>query len=59
MLPDNFGIDWGSAIYGNEVNLHIIGALEIYEHSGDLDFLQHAYNFYKALYWDNMFWVEK
>ncbi|GMH95247.1 hypothetical protein TrST_g1348 [Triparma strigata] len=57
MLPDNFGIDWGSAIFGNEVNLHIIGALEIFEHSGDREFLQQAYNFYKSLYWSDMFWV--
>ena len=57
MLPDNMGIDWGSTIFGNEVNIHIIGAPEIYEHSGDRVFFQQAYDFYKSLYWNDMFWV--
>ncbi len=57
MLPDNFGQDWGSAIFGNEVCIHIIGAVEIYEHSGDLQFLEKAYGFYKDLYWNNCFFA--
>ena len=58
MLPDNYGIDWGSAVYGHEALAHILGALDIYEHSGDKDYLRKAYAFYKDLYWDNMFWIE-
>ena len=58
MLPDNFGIDWGSGVFGNEVVLHVLGALDIYEHSGDVDFLSRAYGFYRKLFWTNDFWIE-
>lgn len=54
MLPDNFGIDWVSGVYGSSAIAHIIGAWQIYEHSGNRTFLQQAYEFYKDLYWDNI-----
>ena len=35
-LPDNFGIAWGSGVFGPEVIAHVLGACDIYEHSGAL-----------------------
>ena len=53
-LPDNFGLTWTSNLYGPEVIAHVIGAWQIYEHSGNTTFLAHAYQFYKALFWDGI-----
>ena len=53
-LPDNFGIDWASGVYGPETIAHVIGAWQIYEHSGNLNFLEQAYSFYKELFWDGI-----
>lgn len=51
-LPDNFGIDWASGCYGPETIVHVQGAWKIYEHSGNLTFLNLSYAFYKELFWD-------
>jgi len=56
-LPDNFGQDWGSAIFGPEACNHVLGAFDIFEHSGDHSYLAQAYSFYKSLFWDNMCFV--
>ena len=53
-LPDNFGIDWVSGVYGASTIAHVQGAWQIYEHSGNLTFLQKSYEFYKELYWDGI-----
>lgn len=53
-LPDNFGIDWASGVYGPETIAHVIGAFQIYEHSGNLTFLSNAYEFYKELFWEKI-----
>ena len=53
-LPDNFGTTWGSGVYGPEMIAHIVGAWQIYEHSGNKTFLGKAYDFYKELFWDNI-----
>ena len=50
-LPDNFGVDWVSGCYGSETIGHLIGAWQIYEHSGNKTFLASAYTFYKDLFW--------
>ena len=52
-LPDNFGIDWASGCYGPEIVVHVQGACQIYEHSGNLTFLNMSYAFYKELFWDD------
>jgi len=56
-LPDNFGLTWGSAIYGGEAAAHIPAACDIYRHSGDKQFLSRAYAFYKKLFFDDHFWI--
>ena len=53
-LPDNFGISWTSNLYGPSAIAHVIGACQIYEHSSNITFLQHAYDFYKRLYWNEI-----
>ena len=53
-LPDNFGIDWGSGIYGPEMIAHVLGACDIYEHSGNTTFLREAYSFYRSLFWNRI-----
>ena len=53
-LPDNFGIDWASGVYGPETIAHIIGAWQVFEHSGNMDYLEKAYSFYKELFWDEI-----
>ena len=53
-LPDNFGIEWSSGCYGPEAVGHVIGAWQIYEHSGNRTFLAKAYDLYKTLFWDGI-----
>jgi hypothetical protein len=53
-LPDNFGIDWASGCYGGEMIVHVIGACQVYEHSGNMTFLNLSYAFYKELFWDDL-----
>ena len=53
-LPDNFGIDWVSGVYGGSAVAHPIGAWQIFEHSGNTTFLAKAYEFYKELFWDGI-----
>ena len=54
---DNLGKTWYSGLSGG-VTSHVSGAWQIYQHSGDLNFLSEAYGFYRALMWDSMpgFW---
>jgi len=53
-LPDNFGTTWASGCYGPEAIAHVIGAWQIYEHSGNLTYLNKTYDFYKRLFWDKI-----
>merc|ERR1719401_513503 len=51
MVPDNMGIGWNSGLFGGFHHAaHACGALQIYDHTGDLDFLAKAYNFFDALF---------
>jgi len=43
MISDNKGISWQSGAYGAETSEHVLGAWEIYEHTGDLKFLNDCY----------------
>lgn len=43
MLSDNKGIGWHSGAYGGETTEHVLGAWQIYEHTGDIDFIREAY----------------
>lgn len=44
MLSDNKGISWHSGAYGVETSEHVLGAWQIYQHTGDIDFLRECYN---------------
>lgn len=43
MLPDNKGVGWHSGAYGGEASEHVLGAWQIFEHTGDLEFLKNCY----------------
>ena len=43
MISDNKGISWHSGAYGAETSEHVLGAWQIYEHTGDVDFLKQCY----------------
>ncbi|MDA9961510.1 hypothetical protein N9D63_01380 [Opitutales bacterium] len=52
MLADNKGVGWHSGAYGAELAEHVLGAWQIYEHTGDLEFLRKCY----AGYFQKVFW---
>lgn len=43
MIGDNKGVSWQSGAYGAETSEHVLGAWQIYEHTGDVDFLRQCY----------------
>jgi hypothetical protein len=43
MISDNKGISWHSGAYGGETSEHVLGAWQIYEHTGDVGFLKECY----------------
>ena len=43
LLSDNKGISWHSGAYGGETAEHVLGAWQIYEHTGDIEFLKDCY----------------
>ena len=43
MISDNKGISWHSGAYGGETSEHVLGAWQIYEHTGDVEFLKDCY----------------
>ncbi len=43
MISDNKGISWHSGAYGGESSEHVLGAWQIYEHTGDVAFLKRCY----------------
>jgi hypothetical protein len=43
MISDNKGIAWHSGAYGGESSEHVLGAWQIYEHTGDVEFLKKCY----------------
>lgn len=45
-LSDNKGTAWHSGVYGNELSEHVLGAWRIYEHTGDVQFLNDCYEGY-------------
>ena len=50
-LPDNMGQSWLSPVWGATTD-HVIGAWDIYEHSGDLGFIEDVYEpYFKPLFW--------
>ena len=53
-MSDNFGTTWASGVYGAEGIAHVIGAWQIFEHSGNRTYLEQLYAFYKELFWDGI-----
>lgn len=49
-LPDNFGISWFSPVWGPPAQT-FERVWQLYEHSGDLEFLKDAYAFCRELLW--------
>jgi hypothetical protein len=43
MISDNKGVSWHSGAYGGETSEHVLGAWQIYEHTGDVGFLKECY----------------
>ena len=45
-LADNKGTTWHSGVYGGELSEHVLGAWQIYQHTGDVPFLRDCYEGY-------------
>ena len=55
MLSDNKGIGWHSGAYGGELAEHVIGAWQIYQHTGDLNFLKACYeDYFQKVFWKRL-----
>jgi len=55
MLSDNKGIGWHSGAYGVETSEHVLGAWQIYQHTGDRAFLKNCYeDHFKTLFWKRL-----
>ena len=53
-LPDNKGIAWYSPVWGTTTE-HVIGAWQIYQHTGDVNFLHDCYDdYFRVLFQDGM-----
>ncbi|MEC9091894.1 MAG: hypothetical protein VX438_04255, partial [Planctomycetota bacterium] len=51
----NKGIAWHSGAYGVETSEHVLGAWQIYEHTGDVQFLKNCYeDHFKKLFWKRL-----
>ena len=53
LLSDNKGTTWHSGAYGAESSEHVLGAWQIYEHTGDVEFLKECYNDHFAKLYQN------
>ena len=54
-LSDNKGISWHSGAYGGELAEHVLGAWQIYQHSGDINFIRNCYQgYFRKVFWKNM-----
>ena len=55
MIADNKGKTWHSGAYGAETSEHVLGAWQIYEHTGDVGFLKDCYeDHFQKLYWKRL-----
>ncbi len=55
MLSDNKGIAWHSGTYGGETSEHVLGAWQIYQHTGDVEFLKACYEgHFRKLFWNRL-----
>jgi hypothetical protein len=52
MLSDNKGTGWHSGAYGGELSEHVLGAWQIYQHTGDREFLRKCYEgYFRKVFW--------
>ncbi len=52
-LSDNKGTTWHSGAYGAELSEHVLGAWQIYQHTGDLEFLRDCYEgYFRKVFWN-------
>ncbi|MEC8244157.1 MAG: hypothetical protein VX038_04870 [Verrucomicrobiota bacterium] len=55
LLSDNKGIGWHSGAYGGELAEHVLGAWQIYHHTGDRGFIRNCYQgYFRKVFWKNM-----
>jgi len=55
MLSDNKGISWHSGAYGTELSEHVLGAWQIYQHTGDREFLRKCYDgYFRKVFWKKL-----
>jgi len=54
-LADNKGTTWHSGVYGNELSEHVLGAWQIFEHTGDVQFLRDCYEgYFRDVFYDQI-----
>jgi hypothetical protein len=54
-LSDNKGVGWHSGAYGGELAEHVLGAWQIYQHTGDRDFVRRCYQgYFRKVFWKNL-----
>lgn len=55
LISDNKGISWHSGAYGGETPEHVLGAWQIYQHTGDVAFLKDCYeDHFKKLFYQRI-----
>ena len=55
MISDNKGVAWHSGAYGVETSEHVLGAWQIYQHTGDIEFLKQCYqDHFAKLFWKRL-----
>lgn len=55
LISDNKGIFWHSGAYGGETPEHVLGAWQIYQHTGDVAFLKDCYeDHFKKLFYQRI-----
>ena len=54
-FADNKGTTWHSGVYGVEHSEHVLGAWQIYQHTGDIGFLRDCYQgYFREVFWDGI-----
>ena len=54
-LSDNKGTTWHSGVYGLELSEHVLGAWQIYQHTGDVEFLRACYeDYFREVFWERI-----
>ena len=54
-FADNKGTTWHSGVYGLEHSEHVLGAWQIYQHTGDVGFIRECYqDYFREVFWDGI-----